>query len=310
MKRWLLLLCLATSPVLYAASAIVEGVKMPAWSEHDGVKTALTAGVRLENADIVTTGSGGRVALKLEDETSVKLGENAKLVLDNMVQGAGASYRAALSVPQGAFRLTTKPLYQKVAVEKRKKKHGKKKVKKSKQPQIDLRQHEFNVKLGTLTAVTQSVDIVGKSSGERDVIGLLKGEAQISHDDTSSVTLSRAKSYVDALNPGSLNAPAKAAAQDLQAWKTATDLTTGRGIASRNGRWKVSVGTFRDRAEADSLMHQLDEEGYAAEVVSANIGGKSQARLQIPRMKSNQDAAVVAERVRQQFDLDTVTVIR
>lgn len=310
MKRWLLLFCLAVSPTLYAATAVVESVAMPAWSEHDGVKTALAAGVRLESADIVSTGSGGRVALKLEDETSVKLGENAKLVLDNLTQGSGTSYRAAFSVPQGAFRLTTKPLYQKTAKEKSKKKHGKKKMKKSREPRIDLRSHEFNVKLGALTAVTQSVDILGKSSDSRDVIALLKGEAEISHDDASQTRLSRANSYVDALNPGSLNKPAKAATQDLQAWKSGTNLTSGRGIATRNGRWKVSVGTFRDRAEAEELGRKLDEEGYAAEIVSANIGGKTYARLQVPQMKSSQDAAVVAEKVRQQFDLSTVTVIR
>ncbi len=305
MKRWLLLLCLLVSPALHAA--VVEGVVMPAWSEHDGVKTALLPGDHLVNSDIVTTGSGGRVALKLEDETTVKLGENAKLVLDNLT--SNEYYRAALSVPKGAFRLTTKPLYQKVNKETRKKKHGKKRMKKSREPRIDLRQHEFNVKLGALTAVTKSVDIVGNSNDGRDVIALLKGEADISHDDASQATLTRAKFYVDALNPGSLNAPAKAAMQDLQKWKAETNLVTGRGIANRNGRWKVSVGNFRDRAEAETLMHRLDADGYAAEVVSANIGGMTYARLQISQMKTSQDAAAVAEKVRQQFDLDTVTVI-
>jgi len=306
MKHLVLLLCLLGSPTLHAA--VVEGVMMPVWSEHDGVKTALLPGDHLSNSDIVTTGSGGRVALKLEDETTVKLGENAKLVLDNLT--SNESYRAALSVPKGAFRLTTKPLYQKTNTETHKKKREKKRMKKSREPHIDLRQHEFNVKLGALTAVTKSVDIVGKSNDERDVVALLKGEAIISHDDASQATLTRAKFYVDALNTGSLNKPAKAATQDLQKWKTETNLVTGRGIANRNGRWKVSVGSFRDRAEAETLMHRLDADGYAAEVVSANIGGMTYARLQIPQMKTSQDAAAIAEKVRQQFDLDTVKVIR
>jgi len=314
MKRWLLLLCLLMSPPLHAAYTVVEGVGMPAWSEHDGIKTALTPGLRLENSDIVTTGAGGRVSVKLGDETIIKLGENSKLVLDNLTpaQEANGVYRAAISVTQGEFRLSAKPLYKNAATESRSKNKNKKSKHKSKnrEPLVNLRQHEFNVKLGALTAVSQSIDIIGKSSEERDLLVVLSGEAEVAHDDASTTTLNRARPYVDALNASGLNAPAKVAAQDLQNWKAETNLVTGRGLATRNGRWKVSVGTYQDRNEAEVQLEKLDEEGYAAEIVPTNLSGKAYVRLQMPHMKTRQDAAAVAERVRQQFDLDTVSIFR
>ena len=315
MKRLLLLLSLVASPLVYADSAYVVAVRMPAWGEHDGVKTALVTGSRLENSDSVSTGSGGRILLKLEDETSIKLGENSKLVLDNLssAHGTNSSYRAAISVPNGTIRVITKPLYQPSASEKDNKKHSKNKKKsvKSKAPRIDLRQHELNIHAGSVTAVTAGIDVVGKAGDERDVIALLKGgSVDVSHDDASRAVLSRSGSFVEALKPGSLNAPSKIGAHDISSLKAATDLIAGRGITSSNGRWKVSVGTYRDLSEAESWQGKLGEEGYAAEVANTAIGGKTYARLQIPQLKSRQDAAVVAEKVRQQFDLDKVSVIR
>jgi hypothetical protein len=306
MKYGLLALLILISQPLLAAVAVVEGVQMPAWVEQDGAKTPLKPGIALQNSDIVTTGEGGRAQLKLAEGSTLKLGENTRVSLDNLAE-SGKDFHIAVAVDQGAFRLTSSTITKKIVIKKKLKK-GTRKI--TKHETVEATPRSVNVHLGSINASAQGGDIWGKASDARDVVALLRGNVVVTHDDATQTVLTRRKTSVDALSGGTLNQPRNVPAGDMASWVRETDLTTGHGVASWKGQWKVSVGTFRNGAEAAELMRKVADEGYAVELAPASISGHAQTRLQVPHLKTSADAQVIAHRIRKEFDLDTVTVIR
>jgi hypothetical protein len=304
MKYWLLAVLALISPTLLAAVAVVEGVQMPAWVEQDGMKTPLTPGCQLHNSDVISTGDGGRAQLKLAEGSTLKLGENAHLTLDNLAPGA--EYRIAVAVNQGAFRMTTATVTKKTVIRQKTKKGTKRTTKTT---VMESHPRIVNVHLGSLNANSGGGDIWGKASQERDVVAMFKGRVHVSHDDASQVSLTRAGTSVDALDGGTLNAPRAVASSDKSTWLRETELIAGRGVATRKGTWKVSVGTFRQGADAAELMHKVQDEGYAVELAPATVSGRAQTRLQVTHLKTSADARAIAARIRKEFDLNTVTVI-
>jgi len=265
----------------YAATGVVEGVRMPIWVEQDGAISALAPGARLRTTDAVVTGEGGRLLLKLDDGSLVRLGENAKLVLDDLKSGQGTAH-TAISVKQGSFRF---------------KSGGAKKT--------------VNVMAGSLSASSGRLDIWGNVGEERDVLALLaKGRVKVEHDNGSNAVLARANTFVDTLDGGTLSPVTKVAASDYRRWIAQTDLQTGKGVATRKGRWIVDLGAFRERAEAAAIAQDVAKEGYAVVAVPANVQGKTYWRPQISRFKTSNDAAVVAEQLRNQFDTLSITTRR
>jgi hypothetical protein len=305
-KYGLLALLTLISPSLLAAVAVVEGVQMPVWVEQDGVKMPLTAGIALQNSDIVSTGEGGRAQLKLAEGSTLKLGQNTRVSLDNLAE-SGKDFHIAVAVDQGAFRLTSSTITRKTVIKKKLKK-GTRKI--TKREVLEATPRSVNVHLGSINASAQGGDVLGKASDARDVVALLRGNVVVTHDDASQTMLTRSKTFVDALSGGTLNKPRNVPAGDMASWVRETDLIAGHGVVSWKGRWKVSVGTFRNGAEAAELMHKIADEGYAVELAPASISGHAQTRLQVPHFKTSVDAQVIAQRIRKEFDLDSVTVIR
>jgi hypothetical protein len=168
-----------------------------------------------------------------------------------------------------------------------------------------------NVMAGSLSASSGRLDIWGNVGEERDVLALLaKGRVKVEHDNGSSAVLTRAKTFVDALDGGTLSPVTKVAAGDYRSWIAQTDLQTGKGIATRKGRWVVDLGTFREHAEAAAIVQDVAKEGYAVAAVPANIQGKTYWRPQISCFKTSNDAAVAAEQLRNQFDTLSITIRR
>src|SRR5262252_8905840 len=110
-KRTLLLALAASflSTALHAAPpAVVEAVQYPAWLERGGRAVPLTPGTTLESSDQLRTGGNARIQLRMGEGSTVKLGENAKFVIER-AEDKGI-FRATLRVLTGAFRFTTDAL--------------------------------------------------------------------------------------------------------------------------------------------------------------------------------------------------------
>src|SRR5689334_23302025 len=100
--------------VAYAAAsdAEVQALQMPAWLTRGGKRVPLEIGAPLRTGDTITTGNGSRVVLRLAEGSTVKLGENARFELVEMMQERDHNrdtFKGTLAVRQGAFRFTTAP---------------------------------------------------------------------------------------------------------------------------------------------------------------------------------------------------------
>ncbi|HEX5636685.1 MAG TPA: hypothetical protein VFY78_06330, partial [Gammaproteobacteria bacterium] len=69
----------------WALGARVEAMQMPAWFERAGVKQALKPGIELNSGDVITTGAGARMLLRLDEGSLVKMGEHASLDLTTLL---------------------------------------------------------------------------------------------------------------------------------------------------------------------------------------------------------------------------------
>jgi hypothetical protein len=97
------------APVGYAAEADVIGnatqLKPEAGARLQGQARALSVGAEVHRDEQVWTASGGRLDIKFADGSSVTLGENARMVLDEFVlpEGGGSGSQVLRSIT-GALR--------------------------------------------------------------------------------------------------------------------------------------------------------------------------------------------------------------
>lgn len=95
----------------FAGAEAFAGASIGSVSRIDGVATAslggravhIEAGSEVFASEAITTGAGARLEITLADETTLTLGENARLTLDDFVFNPRATTRISLSV-NGAFR--------------------------------------------------------------------------------------------------------------------------------------------------------------------------------------------------------------
>ena len=95
----------------------VEAVQYPAWLERGGHAVPLTPGTVLVASDQIRTGANARVQVKMGEGSTVKLGENAKLVIEKVedrlsglfeLEDSGARHQVEES-PSGRFELMKLP---------------------------------------------------------------------------------------------------------------------------------------------------------------------------------------------------------
>ena len=94
LRSGLFVLVFAPRPRLSQAApdAVVEGVQLPAWFTRDGKRQPLAVGTELRSSDEVATGGNSRLLLRLGDGSVVKLGENGRLQLADLVQKRKQSF--------------------------------------------------------------------------------------------------------------------------------------------------------------------------------------------------------------------------
>ncbi len=277
------LLMLATLPASAAARSnlVVEGVQMPAWVEHEnGVRQALAIGVALVNRDKINTGASARVLLRLADGSTIKLGENATLTLDDLGQQKDKLKQlvtATLDVLAGAFRFTTQAIY---------KFHGERDVK---------------VKLVTITAGIRGTDIWGKHTGDRDVLALLEGKITVVHG-TEAFTMDQQQSVYTVPKESPPTPVAPLDSKLLEKWSLETEIVPGGGAVLAGGKWKVYLATAKSQEEALAIYDKLSDAGYAADIRPVKKEEGIVYRLRISGLLSKQEAQILAAKLKEQKD--------
>jgi hypothetical protein len=283
--RWLwLAMLLLTAPLHAAPAAVVETVLMPAWLYRDAGYSPLQPGMALQSGDTVLSGSRARVQLRLEEGSTVKLGEYARFELDSLAAPTPAdeAFRGALSVVKGAFRLTTSPFM----------KH---------------RKREISVRIATITVGIRGTDIWGKVNPERDLLALLEGNIEVAHDSGAKFTMQEPLTYVSAPRNAALQPIQRIAEDQLKVWAAETEPQPGSGLSQTDGAWKVRMGAYRAKAAALRAQGFYRKQGYAVDLEKMRRGPHAY-RLMIHHLTSHEDAEALAAGLRERFGLEMAQV--
>ncbi|HKB83245.1 MAG TPA: SPOR domain-containing protein [Burkholderiales bacterium] len=260
------LLLLAADLLQAAPDAVVEGIKLPAWITRDGKRQPLAVGTELKSNDEVSTGDSSRLLLRLGDGSVVKLGENGKLQLSDLLQKRKEGFLAAtMRVLEGAFRFTTA-----AAVKNRS-------------------TRDITVQFPTLTAGIRGTDIWGKNLGDREVLVLIEGKITVTRKGDPSVQMNDPLTYLQAPKAGTASVEAVPMEQ-LKAWAAETEIADGTGAMRKGGRWKLYLGSYRQQLEALSLYDSLRREGYAVRIQPQQADGAQLYRLRLAGFSTEQEA--------------------
>lgn len=113
MRAWSLLaaVLLAWAPLSASAADVVGHVKNVSGEARlirDGQVQAVQEGANLQSGDRISTAARSALGLTLSDDTTISLGANSELVLDQMLfEPASNQLGLGLSMNKGTFALTT-----------------------------------------------------------------------------------------------------------------------------------------------------------------------------------------------------------
>lgn len=252
------LLAMAAAGV-FAQAVKVEAVQYPAWLERGGQSVPLSPGVQLQSNDRLRTGNNARVRLRLAEGSTVKLGENARFVVER-VQHKNV-FTAALTVLAGAFRFTTEKI-------------------------LKAQKRDITIKARTITAGIRGTDLWGKSTDERDLVCLIEGKITVGSESHPQVTLDQPLDFYQRPRGGEPQV-SKIDQKQLDIWQLETELSANGAAASGDGPWRVVALTTAARDEALAMSRKLRVSGYPAGIVTADdryavqvrgLAGESEAR--------------------------------
>ena len=252
--------------VFAAPAGKVDGVQLPAWLDRAGLTVPISPGVTLQAGDTVRTGAGARLLLKLEEGSLVKLGENARFVIEK-AQPRGGVFEATLSVVTGAFRFTSETLSRNT----------------SRNVTIVVAQ---NATIGI-----RGTDLWGRSREDKDIVCLIEGKIEITGNDKKSRMLEEPLQLFQSAR----NAPPEPLSfltkQQFDVLAAETEIEFGKG-ASTKGGWRVVIDGFESREAAREAARNLRTNGYPAEVTAGNtvtigkMDGELSARQLAARLKA------------------------
>lgn len=271
----ILLLALAAAAAAHAEVGTVEAVQYPAWLEREGATVPLVPGTRLQPRDHLRTGGNARVRLRMGEGSAVKLGENARFVIETVEDRD--VFRATLSVLAGAFRFTSDAL--------------------------SKRRRDVSIRAKTVTAGIRGTDLWGKSTGERDLVCLLEGTITVGAEGHPTVTLDQPLDFYQKPRDGA-PAVAKVDAKQVAEWALETELSAGGAGASAGGRWRMVAAVKPDRDAALALNRRLRAAGYPSEILQKD----NYFAVQVTRLTGEAEARALMSALREFPGVELPTV--
>lgn len=278
----LFLLLLLSSTASWAANLKVERVQLPAWVLRGGYTLPLTPGMALRGDDVVRTGSGARLQLRMGEGSSIRLGENAELAIASVGSDSTDTglFRAALKVATGAFRFTTDLIAKK-------------------------QRRDVNVRIATVTVGIRGTDVWGKAASDKDIVCLLEGDIEVGKDGYTPVRMNEANSFYIAPRVGDPLPIAAVPPEKLKQWSAEVEISQGQAVLQAEGRWTLNVIDLRSRKEALAWYDRLRNAGYPARIRSA---GRIY-HIRIGGLADQAAATVLAERLQKEFGVSDQDII-
>ena len=268
-------LLFSTSDELSASgnSAEIERLQSPAWVKRGERLRALSPGFPLQAGDELSTGAGGRLLIQTSDGSHVKLGSNAKFVMEKLQSGNQSSvFKGVWRVLHGAFRYTTTVLG-------------------------TNRKRDVSITVGIASIGIRGTDIWGKSNEEQDLVCLIEGEIEVSRGNDAPVSMAEPLSVYTAPRGGPANPLGTVDVPELQQWAAETEIDSGQGVLQLDGQYNVILLSSKKQSYAKKMQQRFQAEGYPAELLEYDADGIIWHRVGIKNFASFDDAKSFATQI-------------
>lgn len=257
-------------------AAVVEGVQAPAWVERDGVRSPIQPGMLLQPGDVIHTGAGSRLMIRMSERSLVKLGENGHLRFTQL-SVTKELFKAALGVLEGAFRFTTD-----IAVKNRRR--------------------EVSLTVANVTAGLRGTDLWGRSHDDMQVVCLIEGAIEVGAPGEQPVVMDQPRQFYRRLGgqtqPIGFIEPAQ-----LAQWSAQTEIQPGRGALRSGGRFQVVVARTANQADALKVYDELRAAGYPAEIAPRHEAQALSYVVRIRQLTSRGEAQALAKQLSGKFGI-------
>jgi hypothetical protein len=275
MRSLLFLLLFAVSLLASAQpAAVVEGVQMPAWVERGGQRQPIVPGMVLLPGDVIQTGPGSRLLVRMSERSLVKLGENGQLRFTEL-SPTKELFRAALGVLEGAFRFTTDVAQKN-------------------------RRRDVRITVATVTAGIRGTDLWGRSRDNTEIVCLIEGAIEVGAQGETPVTMDQPRQFYRRVS-GQTQPVGFVEQAQLDEWSRETEIERGRGAARLGGRFQATLARAADQAAALSLYDQLRTAGYPAEIRPVREGEQTVYVVRIRNLPSAAEARALEAQLRGKF---------
>ncbi len=260
---------LCTLPARAAEVLLVDAMHYPAWLIRDYQTVPLEPGTSLRQDDLVRTGEGGRVQLRLADGSRMRLGQQSRFLVQSLpATGAAAAQTVSMRVLRGVFHV--------IPVE-----SG----------------FQFRIDIGDVSASFSGADVWGRTDPQKDAVCLLQGQAEIESIAGDTERMTQALScYVKPRQRAALEID-QVDLQQHRAWLDQTKLKSELGIAISNGEWQLVLISLSDASRAEQVLAGYHELGLAAQRKTVVRQGRTLHRLLLPAFESIEAALSAADRI-------------
>lgn len=255
-------------------AAVIEGVQMPAWVERDGQRTPIQPGMVLRPGDVIHTGPGSRLMVRMSEKSLVKLGENGRLRFTE-ISASKEIFKAVMGVLEGAFRFTTD-----VAVKNRRR--------------------EVSITVANVTAGIRGTDLWGRSRQDTEIVCLIEGAIEVVAPGEQPVTMAQPRQFYRRVagrtQPVGFVEPAQ-----LAEWSRETEIEPGRGALRSGGRFQVVLARSDNQVAALAVYDELRAAGYPAEIQPRREADALVYIVRIRNLPSRAEAQALAAQLRGKF---------
>lgn len=266
----------------------VNAVNYPIWIERDQQFIPVAPGDELKDGDVVNTGRHGRAWLSMSDGSMVKLGKEARFEITAagyQQEGDNSILNAALDVVRGVFRFTTSFL----------------------QPERESG-HEVSISIGSITVDMRGTDIWAHSTIAEDSVILLEGSISVEAEGEPVVYLFDPLSFY-LKKRGQAPDPVKIIDMEtVNELAVETELSFDLGIATTEGDYQLVFMSALDASNLNGLRQIIQQQGYAARPMTAEVDGVIYTRLVLPGFASLETAVSAAELLKTELLLPDIWI--
>jgi hypothetical protein len=262
------------SPTAHAApsATVVEAVQLPAWVERNGQRRPAEPGTQLRANDKAITANGSRMLLRMDDRSTIKLGEDTQFQIQSLdtkrdsASGA-AEQKSSLKLITGVFRYATD--YTSKALG---------------------NTRELNLEVATATVGIRGTDFWAMSDAAHDAVCVFEGKVEVVRDAKDGILLDKPGAFWVVFTGQPEKPAGQATPEQLAKFIGQAEMQPGSGVLLQGGRWRAVAASLNSVADAAALRTRLQAAGYPADMVAKD--GRHEVRINQLATRNDAEAVV------------------